>query len=112
MKQYRQSIIGCVGVLLLCGAGLAHAAADVEVTKSVDKTRAVSYDTVEYTIVAANKGDTVATAVSITDLLPAGLSYISDDEPAGQYSHATGVWVVGDLAAGQQKSLKIIAVIN
>jgi hypothetical protein len=54
----------------------------------------------------------VATAVSITDLLPTGLSYISDDEPAGQYSHATGVWVVGDLAAGQQKSLKIIAVIN
>ena len=112
MKQYRQIVVGCLSVLLLCGAGLAHAAADVEITKSVDKIRVNSNDTVEYTIIAANKGDAVATAVSITDLLPTGLSYVGDDEPAGQYDHATGIWVVGDLAAGQQKSLKIIAIIN
>jgi len=31
---------------------------------------------------------------------------------AGQYNSATGVWVVGDLSAGQQKILKIIAIIN
>jgi uncharacterized repeat protein (TIGR01451 family) len=112
MKHYQQYLARCVGVMMLCGAGMAYAAADVEITKSVDKTRVNSGDTVEYTIIAANKGDTVATAVNVTDLLPGGLSYIGDNEVAGQYNSATGVWVVGDLSAGQQKILKIITIIN
>src|SRR5262249_28482602 len=52
--------------------------ADVEVTKSVAPAAGVLVgDTVTFTIQATNNGPNAATGVSVTDILPAGLSFVS-----------------------------------
>jgi uncharacterized repeat protein (TIGR01451 family) len=101
-----------VGMGLFLIAATAHAAVDLQVDKSVDVIRPSSMTTVEYTVMVSNKGDTDASGAKVTDLLPAGLSYISDDEPDGKYDPVTGVWDIGAVAAGGQKILKIIALVN
>lgn len=53
----------------------------------------------------------MATGVTVNDLLPTGLVYVSDNS-GSVYSHQTGVWTVGDLAAGTSKTIKITAKVN
>ncbi len=51
------------------------------------------------------------TGVSVTDLLPAGLSWISDNS-GGAYNHVTGLWTIGNLNVGCVALLNISALIN
>ena len=57
--------------------------------------------TFDYTLAVTNLGERVATAVLVTDVLPAGLAYLSDSV-GGTYTPATRTWtaVVPSLAAG------------
>jgi uncharacterized repeat protein (TIGR01451 family) len=100
------------GGLLLVAAGLAHAGVDVQVDKSADNTRPLSGETVKYSIIVSNKGDADASGVKVLDQLPAGVSYIGDDDPSGQYNAATGVWDVGSVTVGGLRILNIIVLIN
>ena len=84
----------------------------VQVDKSADNIRPLSGETVEYTLTVTNVGDSTASAVQVTDQLPAGVSYIGDDEPNGNYDPVTGIWNVGAVNAGEQKILKIIVLVN
>lgn len=52
--------------------------------------------TLTYSINAQNIGDANATEVKVTDLLPAGVTYVSSS-PAGQYNNTTGIWTIGNL---------------
>lgn len=56
---------------------------DVNLSKSVDKTSVKPGDTVTYTLMANNSGLDAASGVEVTDLLPTGVTYVSDDS-AGQ----------------------------
>jgi uncharacterized repeat protein (TIGR01451 family) len=76
-------------------------------TKKADKTQYVVGDQVVYTIQLVNKGAANATGITITDLLPAGVTFIQAIATAGTYSNATGKWVVAALNAGQQATLTI-----
>ncbi|MEH3052403.1 MAG: isopeptide-forming domain-containing fimbrial protein [Patulibacter minatonensis] len=51
-----------------------NAAADVRVSKTVDRATANVGDTLTYTLVARNDGPSTATSVTLTDALPAGLT--------------------------------------
>lgn len=84
---------------------------DIELTKAVDKTTARRGDTVIYTLTASNTSTTNATGVQITDTLPAGMSYVSDDG-AGAYDHTSGLWNIGNLGAGANVVLHITAVVD
>ncbi len=42
-------------------------------------------DTIIYTLTLTNNGPAQATNLSITDLLPAGVTYVSDDGAGGLY---------------------------
>ena len=46
----------------------------------------------------ANAGPDTATGVIVTDLLPAGLAFVSAGTSQGSYTPATGIWSVGTLA--------------
>src|SRR5262249_4649946 len=84
--------------------------ADVEVTKAVAPTTGILVgDTVTFTVQATNNGPNAATGVVVTDLLPAGLSFVSASPTQGTYTDSTGEWVISSLAAGQSVQLTIQA---
>ena len=62
--------------------------------------------TATYSIEAQNIGDANATDVKVTDLLPAGATYVSST-PTGEYNSTTGIWTIGSLTKGSNKSLLI-----
>ena len=66
-------------------------------------------DTVTYTITVTNNGGNEATNVSLTDLLPAGLTATANNGSvsAGTYDSGTGVWSIGSLANGASATLTI-----
>lgn len=64
-------------------------------------------DTLIYVLTVSNAGPDDATNVAVTDKLPVGLTYVSDDSAGGAYDSASGVWTIGDLANGADKSLRI-----
>ncbi len=84
---------------------------DLGLTKTVDHSASAIGSTINFTIVVSNAGPNAATNVVVNDLLPAGLTYVSDDG-AGAYVSASGVWTVGALAAGSSATLHIAASIN
>ncbi|MBN1887925.1 MAG: DUF11 domain-containing protein [Thermoflexales bacterium] len=64
-----------------------------------------------YTLVATNAGPAPASGVVISDRLPAGMSYESDDG-GGAYEHASGAWQVGELGVGVSVTLRITVTVD
>ncbi len=81
---------------------------DLQVIITSNTTKTDLGDLVEFTVTILNKGDTNATGVTVKDILPDGLLYSSDDGN-GTYNPGNGVWTVGELDAGNNKVLHIIA---
>ena len=86
---------------------------DVEVTKTVSDPTPNVGETVTYTITATNvAGNATATGVTITDVLPAGVTLAgAATVPAGTTSSG-GVWSIPTLAPGTSKTLTIPVTIN
>lgn len=90
---------------------------DVKLTKSVTPLQAKHGETVVYTLTVTNESTTTAASnVKIADLLPAGLTYVSDDGGAQYgsdvFDESLGVWSVGDLPVGSSKILNITVMVN
>lgn len=83
--------------------------ADLSVTKTVDDATPDRNQNIVFTIVAANGGPDQATNVAITDLLPAGLTFVSSTQTQGSYVSGTGVWTVGTIDSGANATLTITA---
>ena len=66
---------------------------------------------VTYTITVTNNGPSNATGVQITDLLPSGVSWVSDNS-GGLYNHNTGLWSIGNLNNGNTTTLTITALVT
>ena len=92
-------------------AGVDIEATDVQtvaltLTKTVNTAAPLVGDQVTYTLTVTNQGPDLAEDVRVTDLLPTGVSWISDDS-GGDYDSGTGVWTVGDLSATGSEQLAI-----
>jgi len=78
--------------------------ADVGITTSFSPTTASAGDTVEIRVTARNgpgaQATHIATNVSVSDTVPAGLTFISASATRGSYDQATRTWTVGSLAPG------------
>jgi uncharacterized repeat protein (TIGR01451 family) len=85
--------------------------ADVSLVKVADKSETKRGDTVVYTLTAANIGPDTATGVAVTDKLPTGVTWVSDDS-SGAYDKTTGVWTVGELLKEDSKVLHITVTVN
>jgi uncharacterized repeat protein (TIGR01451 family) len=83
-------------------------AVDVSVSKTVNNPNPLLGAHLTFTITATNNGPDDATGIQVTDKLPAGLTYLSDDS-GGAYSSATGLWDIGALANGNSATLHITA---
>ena len=44
-----------------------------------------------------NAGPSDGTGIQVTDLLPAGVTYVSDSPSQGTYVSGTGIWTVGTI---------------
>ncbi|MGQ0722526.1 MAG: FlgD immunoglobulin-like domain containing protein, partial [Candidatus Eiseniibacteriota bacterium] len=86
--------------------------ADLAVTKLVDDPAPSEGGTVVYTVTVTNGGPNGATGVEVTDLLPAGVTYVSDVPSQGTYTSGTGLWVVGSLANAASATLDITATVD
>ncbi len=85
--------------------------ADLSVTKTVSDATPNVGDQITFTVTLSNQGPDDATGVQMTDLLPAGLTFVSATPGQGTYTSATGLWDVGALANGAQTVLTITATV-
>ena len=85
---------------------------DLAVTKIVDNSTANVGTNVTFTVEVTNLGPGTATTVVMQDLLPAGLTWVSDSASVGtSYDHTSGVWTVGTLAEDAEATLTITATV-
>lgn len=86
--------------------------ADFQISKIADhaivQPGASGSDLTTFTLTVRNNGPD-ATAAVLTDLLPAGLDFVSAAPGQGSYTSGTGQWNVGTLANGAQTTLQILA---
>jgi uncharacterized repeat protein (TIGR01451 family) len=83
--------------------------ADLSLTKTVDDPTPTVGDTVAFTLTLSNAGPDAATGVTVTDLLPTGLTFESATPSQGSYASATGLWTVGAVTTSTPASLVIRA---
>lgn len=81
---------------------------DIKVEKTSSSQSPKCGDNFTYTVKVTNQGPAEAKGVQVTDLLPSGVAYVSDDATSGTYNKNTGIWLVGTLANGESKTLNIV----
>jgi len=71
-------------------------------------------DTVTFEIEVTNNGPAAATNVTLTDLIPDGLTATANngDVSQGSYDDGSGLWTIGTLANGATATLTIEGVVN
>jgi len=91
------------------GFAVTPPAPDVAVTKTASVSTALVGSTYHYTVTANNQGIANASSVSVSDPLPAGVTYVSSSASAGSASYSAGTvtWNAGALNMGQSATLTI-----
>jgi uncharacterized repeat protein (TIGR01451 family) len=82
---------------------------DLSIIKTVDNSTPDVGDNVVFTLAVTNNGPSEATGVSVTDNLPSGYTYVSDD---GGGAYSGGIWTIGNLANGATATLNITVTVN
>ncbi len=85
--------------------------ADLSLTKTVNNAIPKIGENIVYTLTIKNDGSVAATGVQVTDVLPAGLTYMSDNSTTST-TYASNIWNIGDLNVNQTISLEITATVN
>ncbi|UPZ14215.1 PKD domain-containing protein [Flavobacterium humidisoli] len=85
--------------------------ADLSLQKTVSPTTVSINDNVIFTIRVTNSGPNNASGITVSDHLPPGYTYVSDNG-AGKYNNTTGIWNVGSLNNGNTLTLQITAKVN
>ena len=85
------------------------AGADLGLTKTVSNAQPNVGDVVTFTITLTNHGPVTATNVTVQDLLPSGLTFISATPSQGNYSASAGAWMVGTVTTTTPQTLVVQA---
>jgi uncharacterized repeat protein (TIGR01451 family) len=94
-------------VFTITGTSNPNVQVDLSLTKSVNQKKAAIGDVISYTITVKNEGTNPATAVTVKDLMPAGVLYQTYATAFGTYNNATGMWTIGTIPVGQTVTLLI-----
>jgi uncharacterized repeat protein (TIGR01451 family) len=86
--------------------------ADIAVAKIASSGTVTVGSNVNFTITATNNGPSDATGVQVTDLLPAGLTFVSSAQSQGTYTSGTGIWDIGAMASGASVTLTLTATVT
>ncbi|WP_417353157.1 PKD domain-containing protein, partial [Flavobacterium alkalisoli] len=85
--------------------------ADLSLQKSVTPGTVSVGENVVFTIQVDNAGPDNATGVTVSDQLPSGYTYVSDNG-GGAYNSSTGIWTIGTINNGASASLQITATVT
>ncbi|TWU57755.1 DUF11 domain-containing protein [Rubripirellula reticaptiva] len=85
---------------------------DLEVRATVDNEEPVEGDEIVLSFFTDNTGNTVATGVVTSVVIPDGLSIVSATPSTGTYDAATGRWEIGSVGVGQTASLVVRAIVD
>ena len=91
---------------------LVPAAADIAVTKTVSNATPSVGANVTFTVTAHNGGPNPTTSLQVTDLVPAGLTFVSATQTQGTYAAGSGIWDVGVLPVGATATLSIVVTVT
>ncbi|MCC9071586.1 DUF11 domain-containing protein [Flavobacterium sp. F-65] len=83
---------------------------NLAVVKTVNNATPNVGSNVTFTITASNAGPSDATGVSVSDVLPAGYTFVSATPSTGTWSAPN--WTIGNLANGGSATLAIVATVN
>ena len=86
-------------------------ACDLEVEKIVNNSNPDFNDLVKWTLIVKNNGPDNAHNVTVNDIVPESLIWVSDDSK-GKYDHVAGIWDIGDLNKGKTIKLNIVSRVN
>ncbi len=88
--------------------------ADLSLNKTINNASPNIGENVTFTVTINNAGPSSATGVSVADLLPAGLTFVSATPSQGTYNSGTGVWTVGTVGTAinaNSATLQIVATV-
>jgi uncharacterized repeat protein (TIGR01451 family) len=87
------------------------ATADLAITNTVNNASPNVGDTISFMVILSDNGPGTANNVTVSDLLPAGLAFVSAQPSQGSYNTATGAWTVGTVTTGVIQTLRIDATV-
>ena len=96
-------------------SGLQAEVLDLKIEKSVNNPVPIGAQPVEFMIVVTNVGEKPATGVIVEDKLPQGLAIpdgLAAFTSSGDYDSSKGLWIVGDIAAGEEEVMTLPAVVT
>lgn len=99
----RMAILSSLFAGILAG-GAATAAPIVELSKTCPALRYLGRDAT-FEVTVTNRGDSAASDVVVSDLIPSGLQFLSADNNGNREGNRV-VWRLGTLGAGQSRVLK------
>lgn len=87
--------------------------ADLSLTKAVSNAAPANGATITYTLGVSNAAASpnTATGVTVRDILPPGVNFVSASG-SGTYNSGTGIWTVGTLAPGASASITITVIVS
>ena len=80
---------------------------DLAITKDDGELSVVGGDEITYAITFTNRGTQAASGVTVTDSLPAGVTFLSCTDACVADGAPTVVWNVGDLAVGDERTYQL-----
>ena len=81
--------------------------ADLSITKTVNNNTPEPGDEITYLITVTNNGPSATTGVTVSDVIPSSVEFISATPSVGTYSNLTGIWNIGNLANSANATLSI-----
>jgi len=85
---------------------------DLALSNGEDNTSPSVGATVTFTVTLTNNGPLDDTGIIVTDIVPAGLTYLSSVADQGTYNAATGIWNIGSVANGATATLTLKVTVN
>ncbi|MBP7533655.1 MAG: DUF11 domain-containing protein, partial [Chitinophagales bacterium] len=105
------TVAGCTSPATPATLTAAACNADLSLIKTVSNATPDVGANVTFTITVNNAGPSATTGVTVTDQLPSGYTYVSDNG-AGAYNSGTGVWTIpGTIANAGSATLTITATV-
>ena len=100
-------LVGAIGSTVLTQNFDNFDQADLSLTNVSNTPSPVVGQSASFTVTVLNSGPDAATSVTVTDQLPADISFISATPSQGSYDSATGLWTVGTISSGGSATLQL-----